>query len=66
MIFQSVILPKAPFSAEEQSMSADNKILIRRFVDALNSGSPSALEDLFPPITFITILLYQTLRILRL
>jgi steroid delta-isomerase-like uncharacterized protein len=26
-------------------MSADNKILIRRFVDALNNGSPSALEE---------------------
>src|ERR1700722_16556547 len=36
---------KSAVSAEEQSMSADNKILIRRFVDALNSGSPSALEE---------------------
>ena len=26
-------------------MSADNKILIGRFVDALNSGSPSAVEE---------------------
>ena len=26
-------------------MSTDNKILIRRFVDCLNSGSPSAVEE---------------------
>jgi hypothetical protein len=47
-------------------MSADNKILIRRFVDALNNGSPSALEEFIAQITFITILRCQTLRISRL
>jgi hypothetical protein len=66
LIFQPVILPEARFSAEERSMSADNKILIRRFVDALIMGRPQHSKNLLPQITYITILRYQTLRISRL